>query len=136
MIIFTDSILKTISKMCNKRGYLIQSDIEKYITEELKLFCDKYQTTPTEINYMIKHNINDFSYCKECGKKIALGKQFCCPTCRNKNKEWQEKYKKINLERYGVEHPSQLQEIKEKVKQTNNERYGSNYYSQTNDRFF
>lgn len=60
--------------------------------------------------------------CRECSVKYRAEKQ------RNKsnaNKEViSEKRKQTNLQKYGVEYPSQLQQIKNKTKQTNLERYG------------
>ena len=85
MVVFTDTLKEAISKMRDKRGCIIQFRVNKYNTDELSSFCDKYQTTPTEINYMLKHNISDFSYCKQCGKKIKIGLSFCSGTCRNNN---------------------------------------------------
>ena len=133
MIIFTDSLKETISKMRDKKGNIIQFRVNKNMTDELKQFCEKYDTTPQEINKMLKNDIKDFSYCKECGKKIQLGLTFCSGTCRNNNKEWQEKYKKISLEKYGTDNPSKAQEIKDKIVEVNKEKFGVEYFSQSDE---
>jgi hypothetical protein len=43
----------------------------------------------------------------------------------NNSVERQEKIKKTNIERYGVEHAAQRSDVVSKIKQTNNERYGT-----------
>ena len=78
--------------------------------------------------------------------------KFCAPKCQcflehhrnalieyNENlsdeerqKHW-EKWKQTNLEKYGVEHASQSEEVKEKAKQTTMEKYGVEHASQSEE---
>ena len=62
---------------------------------------------------------------------------FECRDCFRKDKEKQsqiyEKVRKTNIEKYGIEHPAQLEEFKEKGKQTSKERYGVDYPSQSKE---
>jgi hypothetical protein len=51
----------------------------------------------------------------------------CSRQCANIKRE------KTNLEKYGVEHVSQLNDVKDKVKKTNLNRYGVESYTQTNE---
>ena len=51
----------------------------------------------------------------------------------SQSKEVQEKIKEVSLERYGVDNPAKSQEVKNKVKKTNLEKYGKEYYSQTDE---
>ncbi len=72
-----------------------------------------------KINWYMRFN------CKKCGKETVIVfkqrtrirdyKKILCTSCKTKQ---------TNLEKYGVEHVSQLPEIQEKVKQTFLERYG------------
>ncbi|MGI0076380.1 MAG: DUF7487 domain-containing protein [Nitrosopumilaceae archaeon] len=69
--------------------------------------------------------------CKVCGKHV-MGwnrnkKTFCvcCSrACSGKNPDRLRMIKQTNLERYGVEHPLQANEIREKYKQTMIDKYG------------
>ena len=79
--------------------------------------------------------------CVICGtefeiKNGSITKQTCSRKCANElisrstsNASIIEKRKKTNLERYGVEHAAQCDEIKEKTIQTNLERYGVTHSS-------
>ena len=66
--------------------------------------------------------------CKNCGKelKYSQGKRhdYCSVKCRANSKEFQEKIKQTNLEKYGCEYVSQNKEVREKIKQTCLEKYG------------
>ena len=66
--------------------------------------------------------------CKNCGKEMkysqGLKHDYCSHKCSTSSKEFQEKYKQTNLERYGAEHPAQNKEVQEKIKQTCIEKYG------------
>ncbi|MFW6172465.1 MAG: DUF7487 domain-containing protein, partial [Elusimicrobiota bacterium] len=61
---------------------------------------------------------------KEIAKKISKVRS---------SKESQERTKKTNLERYGVENPFQSEEIKEKIRQSNIEKYGVDHPQQNRD---
>ena len=75
---------------------------------------------------------NIFSCSKKCGKNKTkqtnlekFGVEY-----PSQNEDIKEKTKQTNLERYGVEFVLQNKEIQEKFKQTNLERYGSEYVLQ------
>lgn len=75
--------------------------------------------------YYLKY-INDNNKCIICGdpttfKGVELGfRQYCSSKCANNDKKIQDKIKETNIERYGVEHFTNI----EKSKQTNLEKYG------------
>lgn len=76
----------------------------------------------------INSTIRIYFICK-CGKEnnkifatAYLQGGFNCKECTNKQRY--EKYKRNNLEKYGVENLFQLKDIKEKIKQTNLEKFG------------
>ncbi len=99
---------------------------------KIKFICDcnnEYEKT--------FRNIQEFGFfCKECMDKVKLQKQIKTnlekygveyPT---QTTEVQEKTKKTNLERYGVEYSGKLIEMQEKVKNTNIQKYGVEYATQ------
>lgn len=51
----------------------------------------------------------------------------------NYKKQWVEKHKKTNLERYGVDHPVKLESVRNKQKQTLKENYGVEYPYQSKE---
>lgn len=80
--------------------------------------------------------------CDKCGLELIrshrsiLDTRECfgvdlCPKCAEKAR--QEKVKKTNLEKYGVEFPMQSKEIKEKAKNTCREHYGCDYSFQNKE---
>lgn len=87
--------------------------------------------------------------CEKCGKEHNICfrrakkiKTFICQSCqlkeyRERDPEYQkrinEKTKKTNLEKFGVENPMSLPEIKEKIRQTNLRKYGKATYTQTKE---
>ena len=66
----------------------------------------------------------EYHYIFKNGKK-------CCNNTRNKCNGTKLQIKKTFLEKYGVEHPSQLKEIKEKKKETCLKNYGVENPSQS-----
>lgn len=66
--------------------------------------------------------------CPICGNptkfmSFDLGyKKTCCKSCASKLSSLTSK--KLNLEKYGVEHPMQRKDVKEKIKETNLKKYG------------
>lgn len=98
-----------------------------------------------------KHNLSSIDYynkyiktesegiCKICGNPTSFrGLQFgyskyCSSRCANLDPEVQEKLKKSNIEKYGVEHPLQSQKIKDKIKQTCIDKYGVDSYMKTKE---
>ena len=99
--------------------------------------------------------------CPVCGKEtsyksFSTGYTKYCPCCTFKSddvkekikktnlerrgveypsqsKDVQEKTKKVSLERYGVDNPAKSEEVKNKVKKTNLKKYCKEYYSQTDE---
>ena len=101
----------------NESLFLIVNDIEKpplapcgskrkFENGDYTLYC-QLPTKPSK---------NNESYCIECNKQWRLAK--------NSNT------KKNNIEKYGVEHTFQRNDIKDKIKNTNIERYGVEHSSQ------
>lgn len=100
--------------------------------------------------------------CGVCGKEtryisFSHGYTKYCPCCTFKSDEVKEKIRQTNLnrlgveyptqseavrekcklvslEKYGTEYPTQSDEIKEKVRQTSRRKYGKDYYAQTDER--
>jgi len=78
-------------------------------------------------------------FCKECMalQNIIKIKQTCLSKYGvehpSQSQEVKEKVKQTNLERRGVENPSQSQEVKEKMKQTNFEKRGVEYSLQSQE---
>jgi len=113
--------------------------------------------------YIIDYNLTEGNLCATCKTKhttfISLLKgyrKYCCVKCAVRNKEYQKKFKQTSIEKYGVENPSQCDQIKDKKKQTflkhykvdnifkatefkeqqiqnNLNKYGKKYYSQTEE---
>lgn len=123
----------------------------KYFEKNLPLLLE-------DINkFNIKYNINNFSIllyhyynniefpcvCKICGKElkfISFNKgynKYCSKKCAMSDKDLiknkNEKAKKTNLEKYGVDNPMKLNNIKEKVKETNLKKYGVDNYTKTDE---
>ena len=83
----------------------------------------------------IKNNILEKPKCPYCGNPVKfIGKpshlfqKYCSTSCRAKDVSktyWIEGQKKYNLEKYGVEHNFQREDVKEKRKQTLIEKYGT-----------
>lgn len=124
-----------------------------HVSENHKIKSKEYYDT-----YFKKENEG---ICPVCGKEtnyksFSTGYTKYCPCCTFKSDEvkdkikktnlnrlgveWptqskdiQEKIKKVSLERYGVDNPAKSQEVKDKVKKTNLEKYGKEYYSQTDE---
>lgn len=92
--------------------------------------CVKINDLSDGSNYKIRVK------CDICGKEKELKYHFYLKNIKKynyyscSNKCSQEKVKKTNLERYGVEYPIQNSEIYEKIKKTNLERYGVEHLTQ------
>lgn len=116
-------------------------------------YLDENSTISERIYHIVNdlHEIPKCENCKESHAKFRNFKagysKFCSIKCsaiknreqtrqtnietyRNRKEEIQEKIKKTNLERYGVEDPNRLDEVKNKIKSTNLERYGTEYTHQ------
>lgn len=112
-------------------------------------YREKGYDAKTKVPIMIKiEDISDGSkvleerLCDGCNKPFtrkhrawvdtnkAFGKDYC-PDCAQK--ATQEKIKKTNLEKYGVEFPMQSKEIKEKAKATTREHFGVDFSFQNKE---
>ena len=98
-----------------------------------------------------KHNISGKDYydtyckkeqdgiCKICNKPasfrgITYGySDYCSSKCVNLDQDIQTKIKNTNLEKYGVEHPLQSDQVKDKIKQTCIDKYGVDSYMKTKE---
>lgn len=129
---------------------ILQEFIEVNISSKnMQYYRNLGYIIPKKGSYMIKNadisygsNILEERECDSCGKKITrkhrawvdtfncFGKDLC-PECAEKFR--QEKVKKTNLKKYGVEFPMQSKEIKEKAKQTTRENYGVDYSFQNKE---
>ena len=121
-----------------KNGKLIASRLSKaYIIkhkEILDYLLNRYSNNYTindisEIIYRIANNINIIPNCI-CGNQLKyVGfyygyQKHCSSKCAASDPIVKEKLVKTNLEKYGVEHPSQLKEYNDKMLQTKLEKYG------------
>lgn len=118
--------------------------LEKHHPEWLQFFNSVITETdniPEKI-YCLDHNYTEIPKCSICGKPLkfksyANGYQdYCSRACRFSEEAWkksEEKQKKTNLERYGVEYTSQAAVKKEKTLQTNLKRYGVTNPSKTKE---
>lgn len=109
----------------------ILSEFEKELNIEIDIF--------SRLLYHYKNSIIDYPICDYCGgqNKRFSGfesgyKNGCSRHCailltRPKSNETR---KINNLEKYGVEHTTQLEFVKDKMKNTNLEKYGFNHASQ------
>ena len=59
--------------------------------------------------------------------------EYCSSKCANLDPDIKAKIKSNNLEKYGVEHPLQLEQVKNKVRQTCISRYGVDSYMKTKE---
>jgi hypothetical protein len=132
-----------------KTNYFISNFKEKY--EEildLTRFLDENSKNNERI-YCVLNDIIETKICKICNKKVrfvcfSVGyKTYCSDICANKDPEIaknisihhnskseeekheiNEKIKKTNIERYGVENVMFSERIKEEIRKTNLEKYG------------
>jgi len=102
---------------------IIKFNIEKNIKFSQQLY-----------NYI--HDITEIEKCDFCKEKnkrfdgFQKGYNKCCSkSCASKYsyKQGEQKRKLNTLEKYGVEHTSQLESVKKKMKKTNLEKYGVEY---------
>jgi len=115
--------------MINHNQYNQEFNLESAkSTEKINLICDycskKFERQKRHIIFMRGTNSKDSCGDKECTKKrryetiYGLYGEDCFKV------EFLEKAKKTSLKKYGVENPTQLQEVKEKIKKTCLEKYG------------
>lgn len=131
-----EKYLSNPSKRLDQIMYYIRGNYK-----ELYDFILDYTKQLTDKKYGFSHrlfwtmnNITDFPLCPNCGKpntrviKVKDGyngpKKYCCQSCITSSKEYQDKYSKTNMERYGVKNVFSSSDIKEKIKQSNLKKYG------------
>jgi hypothetical protein len=127
-----------------KKSLHIAINNSKSIKEDLILFTS-YLPENTKFNQRCYHILNDLSeipLCKECGENTVnfnnRNKEwkyldFCSPRCGTLNKETIDKYKKTNLEKYGVDNISKSEYFKKLMLKTNKEKWGVDWYQQSDD---
>ena len=111
-------IVKNFSKFLRNNP-----EVEKYLNNVL--IENPNWESIKNIVYGICFN-EELKCCKNCGKEMKYSQMkfdSCSYKCRANSKEFQEKIKQINLERYGCECSLQNKEVQEKTKQTNLEKY-------------
>jgi len=106
------------------------SNIPLYGSTKINFFCTNCKKQNVKcFTYLIKRN----TLCKRCVTIASLTKQKATMmekygvTHPSQSEEIRNKIKKGFLEKYGVDNPSKLEEIKDKQKKTNIERYGVEY---------
>jgi hypothetical protein len=132
-----DILVKKIKELKNKHPYNYNRTLEfrkiEPIIFEFTKKLDLDNPTLTERIYCLVHNFSEVPTCLECGGKVSYirGSKYCSIKCSANSKTRAELIKKTCLDRYGVEHFSQLPEVKEKFNTTMLERYGVNHALQS-----
>lgn len=91
-----------------------------------------YRKNNSEKTCLKKYGIKNAGGSKESIEKIKAIRNKNIQNDSNYQNKVNEKRKKTNLQRYGVEYTSQNETTKLKMKQTNLEKYGEEYFSKTN----
>ncbi len=100
-----------------------------FFEENYKLFISNNRS---ENLYCFLNNITEKPKCV-CGKKVSFVgftrgyRKYCSARCQTSDPEFQDKMKKINLQKYGVENIAQRKDVKNKTKATNLKKYGVDY---------
>ena len=135
-----DEIPKNIAGMKLKKFLSQHIDVKNELEQKLK--DELAYGNVKNLIWCLQNNFDIKKYvCKKCGKQLTLKhvndlRQFCSIKCamnsdevqtnRSKTIEsnpehWKNRQKKTeqtNLERYGVKHPAQNEEVKKKIKNT------------------
>jgi hypothetical protein len=121
-------------RICKKK-------ITSILMESILFHTSKCRDRLSERIYWILSDIEDYPFCKQCGKQFKPnfyglknaypGGSFCSSKCSSLNDVTQEKNKQTCLNKYGHEYVLQSPEIKEKGKQTNLINLGVEYPSQS-----
>ena len=80
--------------------------------------------------HFLNGNIAPKCYCGNSVKFISFKggyREFCSADCMRNSPDIKKKRKNTNMDRYGVENPSQSKEIRMKIEKTNLEKYGVKY---------
>ena len=125
------------------------------VKRELAALVPACSGTPVEQLFWVMNGLTTYPSCEGCGvsltsrqwKPFLTVKQrrddrtsgymrFCGRSCAYTHGTKKESYRRTCLEKYGVEHPMQAEEVVAKVKATNIDRYGtSNPMSWTGEKF-
>lgn len=109
-------------------------ELYKHLSEDYK-----WAQSISEALYCWRNDITEHPLCEVCDKNakfISIKKgysKYCSVGCSNRSISHKNKVKQTNLERYGVENPTQSREILNRIQQTNLERYGAINPSQSKD---
>jgi len=138
-------VVKEKFKQTCKEKYGVEnvSQVKEFKEKSKRTCLEKYGVEYANQNDIIKEKIKKTSYINNGGYS------FHSPAIRekiektnleifgNKNPMKTEKGKKLFVDsfrnKYGVDNPSQVQEIREKIENTNLEKYGTKYFSQSNE---
>ena len=107
----------------NPKGKANSRYIKIHYPNEYKIIINYKGNSFAEKLYNYLYNSPNHT-CKVCGKETNFHKltkgyfEYCSVACSYKSKERSDKSKKTTLERYGVENPSQSEEIKQKKRET------------------
>jgi hypothetical protein len=122
-----------LNNFCSEKCVKLVDDYSKYKlfgSSKIHFFCTKCnKETSKYFTYLIKRN----TLCKRCVTIESLPKQKATMLEKygvehaSQNEEIRNKIKQGFIEKYGVDNPSKLEEIKDKQKKTNLERYGVAY---------
>ena len=106
------------------------SNIQLYGSTKINFYCTNCKKQNVKcFTYLIKRN----TLCKRCVTIASLTKQKATMMEKygvnhsSQSEEIKNKIKQSFLEKYGVDNPSKLEEIKDKQRKTNLERYGVEY---------
>jgi hypothetical protein len=116
-------------KICNKE-FKSSRGLSIHIKTQHKINMEEYY---------LKYLNGEKTYCEYCGKdtkfiNIEQGfRKYCSMSCTNKSPDHVSNCKKTFIEKYGVENPSQLNEVKEKKKKTTLKNYGVEHALQSEE---
>ena len=116
----------------------IYIEIENFIVDNNLIIINFSQKC-----YHYVNDLKEIKKCKICGKEVKFinfnrgYRDFCSSKCvmcdNNIIKKRNDKSKKTNIEKYGVDNYSKTEEFKDKSKKTNIEKYGVDSYSKTKE---
>lgn len=106
-----------------------------YLQKNYPELYKKLLTYPDELQwreriYWFRNRITEWPTCKQCGKQLTYRnpnegyRTFCCAKCAAINPTTKQKHINTCLEKYGVENPSQSDEIKLQKIDTSIKNYG------------
>ena len=109
-----------------------------YLQKNYPELYKKLLTYPDELQwreriYWFRNGITEWPTCKQCGKQLTYRnpnegyRTFCCAKCAAINPTTKQKHINTCLEKYGVENPSQSDEIKLQKINTSIKNYGVKY---------